>query len=234
MKTDFKPYRTFADIESADELTKTFIENGIGAKLFEMVPDYEPEIAYSGVKPSFIKYQTLIDRVDFEKADDLMTEFAKKAISDVDKDHYLFDFTNEELYEILLKSNEWSEFDQQLAIKILSERGESVDEKTLQDLKIANLTEMAKPKKASVGEIALGYLFPLLGFFTNDYLFAFVGSFLALFIGLHLFKSQTTLPDGSKTPVFNSQGKAHGRNILVLSLAILPIWLLVKEFYLKK
>lgn len=111
MKRDLKPYRTFADIESADELTKTFIENGIGAKLFEMVPDYEPEIAYSGVKPSSIKYQTLIDRTDFEIADNLMTELAKKAISDVDKDHYLFEFTNKELYEILLKSNEWSEFD---------------------------------------------------------------------------------------------------------------------------
>jgi hypothetical protein len=192
-----------------------------------------PEIAYSGVKPSYIKYQTLIASSDFEKANRLMDDFAKKAVSEVDKDHYLFEFSNQELYDILANSSEWSEFDQQLAIKILSERGELVDEKTLRELKTAKLTEMTKPKKASVGEIALGYLFPLLGFLTNNYAFAFVGAFLALFIGLHLFRGNKTLPNGTKTAIFNAQGKTHGRNILAFSLLLLPIWLLVNEFYLK-
>jgi hypothetical protein len=56
-------------------------------------------------------------------ADVLLLNLSKAQLDNVEKDHYLFEFTNEELYEITEKPDEWGEFDFLLAMKILSDRG---------------------------------------------------------------------------------------------------------------
>jgi len=70
-----------------------------------------------------------------------------KIINEISKEHYLYDFTNEELFDILFKKDEWSELDFQLSIKILNERGEKVDKKLLKKLEEERLNSLKEPKK---------------------------------------------------------------------------------------
>lgn len=97
----------------------------------------------------------------------MFSKDAENLINEIDKDYYLFEFTNEELYEILLKSDEWSAFDYTLTQKILSERGKPVDSGLLHSLKKERLKELAKPEDNQHSWIIGGYLFAILGVFLG-------------------------------------------------------------------
>lgn len=72
-------------------------------------------------------YFLKILRSDIERVDALLGDQAKRSVDQVEKDHYLFSFTKEELYEVLAHREEWSEFDVELAKKILTDGGETPD-----------------------------------------------------------------------------------------------------------
>lgn len=58
----------------------------------------------------------------FKKADSLLFDESSKELDNVDKEHYLYNFTDEELFDILSKADEWNEFDYQLSQRILKDR----------------------------------------------------------------------------------------------------------------
>lgn len=72
-------------------------------------------------------------------------------------------FSNEELFEILEKSDEWSKFDYVLAQKLLKERGQDINENMLESLKRQRIRELAKPEENQKGWINAGYIFAVLG-----------------------------------------------------------------------
>lgn len=116
----FLNYRQFSEKERADALAEILKENNIA---FEIVSDRQSLDSLYGDKLFKNEYFVKIQKEDFERADVLLLNLAKGLLIDVEKDHYLFQFTNEELHEITDKPDEWSEFDFLLAMKILSDRG---------------------------------------------------------------------------------------------------------------
>ena len=83
------------------------------------------------------------------------------------------EFTDEELYDVLLKSDEWNKFDYTLAQKLLSDRGKSIDEELLNSLKKQRLEDLAKPDEGQKPWIIAGYFLALLG--------GFIGLIIGLF-----------------------------------------------------
>ena len=65
-----------------------------------------------------LEYLIKINKNDFTKVKNIEIESVKKLIADVDKEYYLFDFSDEDLIEIIRKNDEWSLFDFQLSIDI--------------------------------------------------------------------------------------------------------------------
>jgi hypothetical protein len=53
----------------------------------------------------------------------------------VDPNHYLFHFTDEELFDLISKLDQWSMFDYSLATDILNERGIKTTKESISDLK---------------------------------------------------------------------------------------------------
>lgn len=78
------------------------------------------------------------------------------------KPYYLFDFSNHELMDLLRKNNEWSSFDQELALWILKERGREVDPKEFSNDAIAPSDNLSATSKYSRNWLYIGFIINLI------------------------------------------------------------------------
>jgi hypothetical protein len=121
-------YKRFYEKERATELTNILTENGID---FELNEDSENLDSLYGDKTFSKQYFVKINGNDFKKADSILLKLSEQEIETADKDHYLYGFTDEELFEIISKPDEWNPFDFQLSKKILRERGKGINQETI-------------------------------------------------------------------------------------------------------
>lgn len=213
MKENYSIFRRFSTLEQARELEFQLNRNGIDTVLADNVPPVD--ITFSG-NTLQNEIEIRINPADFEKAEQILKQNAENVIDQVDKDHYLFAFTDEELYEILLKPDEWNEFDHALAKKVLEQRGRSVDEKLLHSLQNQRLKQLAKPEENQHPWIIGGYIF------------AFLGGLIGLIIGYILWTSKKTLPNGQKVYSYMEKDRKHGKIIFFIGVVIFPLGLILR------
>lgn len=205
--------RKFVDKHQAEDFAAFLKSHGISTKFIEVKPSLDA--IYGNVETS-IAYEIQIQKENFEKANVILEQQAQEIIDQIDKDHYLFDFTDEELYDILLKPDEWNELDQKLALRILNDRGQNITEELIESLRKQRYSDLKKPEKSQSTWVVLGYISSLLG------------GFLGIFIGWHMWKSTKTLPDGEMVYSFNESDRNHGKFMLIVGAIILPIILIVR------
>lgn len=211
---EFALFKKFNNVEQANELANELKNKGIECQLVDDSPPVD--ITFTGNSVLQSETQLMIKQSDFEKANKVLDDIADELLVNINKDHYLFEFTNEELYEILTKSDEWNSFDYKLAQRILKERGQDINENLLKSLKQDRIAELSKPDKGQGAWIILGYIFSLLG------------GFLGLIIGWFLWTMKKTLPTGEKIYIYSENDRKHGKRIFIIGLIILPIVLLIK------
>lgn len=168
-------------------------------------------IGMTSLPPEFI---VKVQPARFTDVNELLHALAASEVLLVEQDHYLYGFKDEELFDILASSDEWSAFDYQLARQILSERGIDVDARLLDLLNKSRLQELAQPEEKQTANLWLGYLFALLG------------GVVGLFMGWHLATAKKTLPNGERVYVYRERDRQHGKWILGLSIVILLVWIL--------
>jgi hypothetical protein len=96
-----------------------------------------------------------------KKANKILDERADELLSDFNKEHYLFEFSNIELFEILSKPDAWNALDYKLAQQILKTRGQKIDEDLLNSLKQERMDGLSKPVKEQAFWVIDGYIFSL-------------------------------------------------------------------------
>ena len=207
---EFVLFRKYSDIGSAQNLANIFEDNGINYELVDSSPPVD--ITFTG-NPLEKEFDVMVKQSDFEKANKLLEGSEDLPSEPVLEDHYLNDFTNEELFEILKEFDEWSAKDFHLAQKILAKRGEEVDEETLSKWKNERLKYLAAPEKSKPVWIAIGYIFSL------------TGGLLGILIGWLLMISKKTLPNGKKVPIYSDKDRKHGRNMVLIGIII--SWLII-------
>jgi len=207
--TQFLTYQKFSDKTLADELMATLTTNNIEFLFEDATPHFDHTFANNQTNN---EYLVKLKSSDFEKVDNILTTLSSKDLNAVDQDHYLFDFTEEELRDILLKSDEWSKYDYLLARKILRDRGHKIDTETINVLKEKRIEELAKPDKNQKRSILAGYVF------------AIFGGLIAIFIGWHLFSHKKTLPNGGQVYSYSEQDRKQGIIILILGTVSAIIW----------
>lgn len=213
MNDTFSVFRKYPIIEQAKELEMLLSENNIKVLLTDNIAPIDPSFSGSTLQNQF---EIKIPVSDFEKAEKILQKDAEKLIDAVEKDYYLFSFSDDELYEILLKSDEWNEFDYSLAQKILTERGKSIDEDLLKALKKQRIELLSQPEENQRPWIITGYVL------------AFFGGFLGIVIGYLLWTSKKTLPDGQKVFSYNENDRKHGKSIFYIGLIIIPFYMAIK------
>ena len=162
------------------------------------------------------EYCVKIKKDDFEKANDILREKAKKEINEIQDDYYLLSFSNEELIDVIEKSDEWNKFDVELAHKLLNERGNEITTEQINELKKQRIKELSKPEEGQNIYIIIGYICALLG------------GLLGVFIGWHLLTYKKTLPNGNRIYAYSENDRKHGNRILILGAVFIVVWILYR------
>jgi hypothetical protein len=218
MDNQYSIFRKFSTLNQAKDMQMFLNENEIETILADNAPPVD--ITFTG-NTSQSEFEIRIKQSDFEKALNILEKGAENLIDEVERDYYLFDFANEELYDVLLKADEWNEFDYVLSQKILTERGEDINEALLKSLKQQRITDLAKPEGGQNVWIIAGYIF------------SFVAGFFGLIIGYFLWTQKKTLPDGQRIFCYKESDRKHGKYIFYIGLIVFPITLIWKIYNLK-
>lgn len=212
MEDEYTIFRKFPSIEEAQEL-ETFLNNhNIETTIANNIPPVDVTFSRS---THLHEYEVEIKQKDFKNAEAILEENASNILDQIEKDYYLLNFTDEELYEILLKSDEWSELDYSLAQSILEDRGKTIDKSLLNSLKIQRLEDLAEPEGSQKPWIIGGYIF------------AFVGGLIGLIIGYSIWTSKKVLPNGEKVYSYSEKDRKQGKNIIYIGLLVLPITIIM-------
>lgn len=107
-------FRKIASLEQAKEFQCFLKEKGINSAIVDNSPAVD--LSFSG-NTLLNEVQLFIEQSEFEHAQKILDEQAEEQLKNIDTDHYLFSFSKEELYELLLKPDEWSRLDVKLAKK---------------------------------------------------------------------------------------------------------------------
>ncbi|MNK06567.1 hypothetical protein D3C87_244660 [compost metagenome] len=212
MAEHYVTFKKFPDASQAKGLQQFLIENGIEC----LFVDDSPRLGSSFSSDLLKEYEIQMHPDNFEKANTLLEEHAENFLKDVPEDYYLFTFTDEELHDVVLKHDEWSEFDYMLARKLLDERGKTIDEAHIKDLRAQRIADLAKPEGNQQSWVIMGYVFSLLG------------GFFGIITGYVLWSSKKTLPNGEMVPTYSETDRMHGKNILILGIIVLVVVVLVK------
>ncbi len=204
----YKRYSTKEQAQNTGELLASY-------KIQYQIDEYKPQVALGQINDPLAFTLKILGK-DFEYADRVLANDSEIALNNVSNDHYLFEFSDEELIDILTKPDEWSPIDYQLAQKILNERGKAVNADFLQSLRKRRIEELRQPEPPQKNWILTGYVASVLG------------GIIGLGIGLHLWKSKKTLPNGDKVYSFIESDRKQGKRILYLSVFFLVFWLIVK------
>lgn len=208
---EFLTYKRYSTKEQAQNIGEILASY----KIQFQIDEYKPQIAL-GQPIDPLAFTLKILGKDFEYADRVLEKDSEIALNNVPNDHYLFEFSDEELIAILTKPDEWNPFDYRLAQKILKDRGKEVNADFLQSLRKSRIEELRRPEAPQKNWILVGYIASIFG------------GIIGIGIGLHLWKSKKTLPNGDIVYSFIESDRKHGKRIFYVSIFFLVIWLIGK------
>jgi len=142
---------------------------------------------------------------DFERADAVLEEQAQISADSLSADHYFRDFSDEELFELLEKYDEWSKEDQILAVRLLRERGRALSDEDVAEIKAERLASLRRPEVGKPCAVTIGFAAAL------------AGGIIGLLMGWTFWKSTKTDPTGRRYPLYDDPTRRRGRLIFWIS-----------------
>ncbi len=206
-------FRKFTDLENAKSVAAELKTVGLDCKLVDNSPPVD--ITFTGNTLNN-QLELYVKQTEFDKAREHFEKLATNELDNVSPNHYLFEFSNEELYEILLKPDEWSSLDQKLAQKILIDKGQPINADMMEALRKQRIKDLSKPEPSQKTWLYAGYLFAILG------------GILGLIIGWHIYRNRKTLPNGEKVFSYSEHDRRHGRIIAYLGAFLFPVWFIIR------
>lgn len=171
---------------------------------------------FNGESPRLQQYRLKIEETDFPKAEAALEAFYREQLNGIEPDYYLFDFSDQELIEVVSKPDEWGRLDYELAKKLLKEKGIVINDTLFEGLKANRYEEIAQPTRIPRYWLVLGYIGGVLG------------GLLGIVVALVIIFSKSTLPNGKRVPTFAPQDRNHA---LIIALISFISGLLLRFFY---
>jgi hypothetical protein len=213
--SEFVTYEKFATIGELKGFVELLQENNIPYELEEDVQLFDASFANISHHRD---YRVQLLPQDFQRVDELRNKQAEIELSEIDPDYYLFQFTNEELIDLISKQDEWSPFDFQLARKILKNRGREISSGEIHELKEQRIEQLSQPEKDSKPWVIIGYVC------------AFLFPFFGIIMGIYMLSSKKTLPNGQKVYSFSQSTRNSGTIILLISCMVFALVMVLRLF----
>jgi len=199
-------FQRFASKELTLPIIELLEENNIPYELEEDRLSFDPSNLSGNSLPVYL---LKIPGSEFERVNTLLLK--SNSNIEIDEQHYLNSFTDAELIEILLKPDEWSRTDYILAQTLLKERGKEVNDDLLQALRKQRIEDLSQPEKGKFWLIA-------------GYILAILGGVLGVIIGLYMWSSKKTLPNGQRVYHFVKEERRHGFYIFIIGIVCFILW----------
>ena len=217
MKDKYLTFQKFNDIGLANEIAERLKQNNIDYLLEDNQKMFDPSFANNTIEPEI---SLKLKPADFSIANSALEKYYESLIDTVDKDYYLFEFTDEELIEIISKPDEWGHFDYQLAKKILKDRGKEIKPEIAELLRSQRNKDLAKPDIPHKYWIYFGYFSALFG------------GIFGIIIGWTLAYFKKTLPNGQRVYAYSERERDHGTIMFLISSVSLILWIFIKLRFL--
>ncbi|MDW3650398.1 MAG: hypothetical protein R8P61_25205 [Bacteroidia bacterium] len=204
MNSELRTLAKYRDPELARPISELLDRRGIPFVLEDA--SVALDVTFTG-SPYIKEFLLRVPEQYFRKAQKIWEEDSEELIQGIDEDHYLYSFSDEELWEVLEKADEWSKLDFVLAKKILKDRGQEVEEKKIRQFEEDRLQELGKQATASFQWLLIGFMFSL------------VGGFIGMMIGYN-FQFKKTLPNGTQIYAYDEASRKKGMAIFYLGLIV--------------
>ena len=187
---EYLTFRKYKSLEEASVLIDILKSSNVDYQTDNVEATFD--ITFTGGTELEDKVAIKIKSSDFEKVDQLLENTASKSMNLIDEDHYLYEFTDEELLEVLEEYDKWNKLDYLLAQNILKSRGKEYSKDEIHRLREKRIEELSRPEKGHNGWLIFGYIF------------AFMGGLLGIFIGHHLYRFKKRLPTGERVYAYDA------------------------------
>lgn len=212
--SDFKTFMSIPDASVAEEIIGILKNNKIVFRTHNTAKDFDASMAYNEAKNSIL---IMLDPKDFEMASVVLEQNTKFDITEIDPQHPLFSFSNEELKEVVKNYDEWHPLDVKLAKYLLEKQQITVDPREVKEQQRIKELKSHDPEKSSSLTLWIGYVFCLLG--------GLAGIGIAIF----LMTAKKKLPDGTKQFIYTDSDRRHG--FFMLLLGGIFFTLLLSKYY---
>ena len=214
---EFLTFQRFKDEHQADELIALLNKNNIEHEVKTNFNDYD--VATFTKNEHQNEISILLLKEDFEFAHDVLIQETTAQIDKISVDYYLFEFTDEDLIEIVSKPDEWGHFDYCLSLKILKQRGKEINLDLARTLRKNRVEELSRPETGVKVWIIFGYFSAL------------IGGFLGIIMGIHIATNKKILPNGDKVYTFSEGERKHGFVIVILGFVCLLSFIIIRVLF---
>lgn len=154
-KSKFILYRSFINLQEAQVLEQLLITNNIPYELTTPPRTLDTTIIGQGI---VTKATLMVFPNDTQRIDALLEKEVEKNLDATLEDTHLQSYTNEELYDMLQRPDEWTVENITLAKRILSSRGFPVDADELNRLRDQRIQDVRKGKKGAIYVMILAFI----------------------------------------------------------------------------
>lgn len=199
--SEFLPYAKFQTAEDALPLINLLKTASIPYQFEHLVNQLDDLIIGYSLDPMF---EIRVESSRFEQVNQLLQQSAIVGPDDQSQ-YYLYNFTDEELMNVVNNDEEWNAFDQGLAKAILEKRHAT----TINKPTLSNNNYLAKSLPTST--LIIGYLLST--------------TIIGILFGLSIRQNKKILSDGTKTYTYDSNTRQHGSYMIMVALIALTLFL---------
>jgi hypothetical protein len=191
-------YSKFHSKEEAEVFTRQLLEAGIYHEL-EVERDVLDKVYTGQTLDPMIAVKVPVS--EFNRVNSLVEQDVALNTAQIAPDYYLFQFTNEELVDVLKNPDEWNQFDRSLAKKLLAER--NVDPAVVQ---VNDPPPNYTPARLTAPLLAM------------EYLLAVTVAFAGIVIGLATLFATKTLRNGNPVPIYDAYTRNHAKVLVAIGV----------------
>lgn len=209
-------YREFKSSMEALPMLQMLDEHQIPYQVENIAPPVD--VTFTGGNALEDTLAVKIAPENFARVDRLYEAQAEESVVPLEEDYYLYEFSNDELIQILEHYDEWSATDYVLARQILEDRGKEYSDDDLEHLKKNRIEHLRQPAKGSAVWVFIGFLA------------AFIGGLLGVFMGYHYHYFKKRLPNGEQVYAYDASTRSSGKLMLFLGIVSIVFWSIFISF----